>query len=77
MREEQRREGNPVHVVLDSAGVDLLELVRLGAQPSSALHRYLTRYCTLAKLKQQLTSEGGCLDSDCCVGLRSHHHGAG
>ena len=42
MREEQRREGSPAHVILDSAGVDLLELVRLGAQPSSALHRYLT-----------------------------------
>ena len=42
MREEQRREESPAHVILDSAGVDLLELVRLGAQPSSTLHRYLT-----------------------------------
>ena len=47
MREEQRREGSPALVVLDSAGVDLLELVRLGAQPSSALHRYLGNETTV------------------------------
>lgn len=47
MREEQRREGSPAHVILDSAGVDLLELVRLGAQPSSALQRYLTDNTTV------------------------------
>ena len=55
MREEQRREGNPAHVVLDSAGVDLLELVRLGAQPSSALHRYLTDDTTVLLCDEENT----------------------
>ena len=55
MREEQRREGNPAHVVLDSAGVDLLELVRLGAQPSSALHRYLGNETTVLLCDEENT----------------------
>ncbi|NQW56552.1 MAG: adenylyl-sulfate kinase [Chloroflexi bacterium] len=55
MREEQRREGNPAHVVLDSAGVDLLELVRLGAQPSSALQRYLTDNTTVLLCDEENT----------------------
>jgi sulfate adenylyltransferase len=55
MREEQRREGNPAHVVLDSAGVDLLELVRLGVQPSSALHRYLTDGATVLLCDEENT----------------------
>ncbi|MEY3655318.1 MAG: adenylyl-sulfate kinase [Candidatus Limnocylindrus sp.] len=42
MREGPHPEGEPTHVILDSAGVDLLELVRLGVQPSSALRHYLT-----------------------------------
>jgi sulfate adenylyltransferase len=41
MREGPQREGEPTHVILDSAGVDLLELVRLGALPDRALQRYL------------------------------------
>ncbi len=55
MREEQRREGSPAHVILDSAGVDLLELVRLGAQPSSALHRYLTDDTTVLLCDEENT----------------------
>jgi sulfate adenylyltransferase len=55
MREEQRREGNPAHVVLDSAGIDLLELVRLGAQPSSALQRYLTDNTTVLLCDEENT----------------------
>ena len=55
MREEQRREGSPAHVILDSAGVDLLELVRLGAQPSSALHRYLTDNTTVLLCDEEST----------------------
>ena len=55
MREEQRREGSPAHVILDSAGVDLLELVRLGAQPSSALHRYLTDNTTVLLCDEENT----------------------
>lgn len=55
MREEQRREGSPAHVILDSAGVDLLELVRLGAQPSSALHRYLTDDMTVLLCDEENT----------------------
>jgi sulfate adenylyltransferase len=55
MREEQRREGNPAHVVLDSAGIDLLELVRLGAQPSSSLHRYLTDDTTVLLCDEENT----------------------
>jgi len=47
MREEQRRERSSALVVLDPAGVDLLELVRLGAQPNSALHRYLGNETTV------------------------------
>jgi len=55
MREEQRREGSPALVVLDSAGVDLLELVRLGAQPSSALHRYLGNETTVLLCDEENT----------------------
>jgi sulfate adenylyltransferase len=55
MREEQRREGSPALVVLDSAGVDLLELVRLGAQPSSALHRYLGNEATVLLCDEENT----------------------
>ena len=55
MREEQRREGSPAHVILDPAGVDLLELVRLGAQPSSALHRYLTDDTTVLLCDEENT----------------------
>ena len=55
MREEQRREGSPAHVILNSAGVDLLELVRLGAQPSSALHRYLTDDTTVLLCDEENT----------------------
>ena len=55
MREEQRREGSPAHVVLDSAGVDLLELVRLGAQPSSTLQRYLTDNTTVLLCDEENT----------------------
>ena len=55
MREEQRREGSPAHVILDSAGVDLLELVRLGAQPSSALQRYLTDNTTVLLCDEENT----------------------
>jgi sulfate adenylyltransferase len=55
MREEQRREGNPAHVVLDSAGIDLLELVRLGAQPSIALQRYLTDNTTVLLCDEENT----------------------
>ena len=55
MREEQRREGDPAHVVLDSAGVDLLELVRLGAQPSSTLQRYLTDNTTVLLCDEENT----------------------
>ena len=55
MREEQRREESPAHVILDSAGVDLLELVRLGAQPSSALHRYLTDGATVLLCDEENT----------------------
>ena len=55
MREEQRREGSPAHVILDSAGIDLLELVRLGAQPSSALHRYLTDNTTVLLCDEENT----------------------
>ena len=55
MREEQRREGSPAHVVLDPAGVDLLELVRLGAQPSSALHRYLGNETTVLLCDEENT----------------------
>ena len=55
MREEQRREGSPAHVIIDSAGVDLLELVRLGAQPSSALHRYLTDDTTVLLCDEENT----------------------
>jgi sulfate adenylyltransferase len=55
MREEQRHTGSPAHVILDSAGVDLLELVRLGAQPSSALHRYLTDDATVLLCDEENT----------------------
>ena len=55
MREEQRREESPAHVILDSAGVDLLELVRLGAQPSSTLHRYLTDGATVLLCDEENT----------------------
>ena len=55
MREEQRHEGSPAHVILDSAGVDLLELVRLGAQPNSALHRYLTDDTTVLLCDEENT----------------------
>ncbi len=55
MREEQRHEGSPAHVILDSAGVDLLELVRLGAQPNSALHRYLTDNTTVLLCDEENT----------------------
>ena len=55
MREEQRRGGSPALVVLDSAGVDLLELVRLGAQPSSALHRYLGNETTVLLCDEENT----------------------
>ena len=55
MREEQRREGSPAHVILDSAGIDLLELVRLGAQPSSALQRYLTDNTTVLLCDEENT----------------------
>ena len=55
MREEQRREESPAHVILDSAGVDLLELVRLGAQPSSTLHRYLTGGATVLLCDEENT----------------------
>ncbi|MFM7824608.1 MAG: hypothetical protein ACKO8K_00800, partial [Candidatus Limnocylindrus sp.] len=55
MREEQRREGSPALVVLDPAGVDLLELVRLGAQPSSALHRYLGNETTVLLCDEENT----------------------
>ena len=55
MREEQRREESPAHVILDSAGIDLLELVRLGAQPSSTLHRYLTDGATVLLCDEENT----------------------
>lgn len=55
MREEQRHAGSPAHVILDSAGVDLLELVRLGAQPSSALHHYLTDGATVLLCDEENT----------------------
>lgn len=55
MREEPHREGAPTHVILDPAGVDLLELVRLGAQPSSALHRYLTDGATVLLCDEENT----------------------
>ncbi|MFM8176301.1 MAG: hypothetical protein ACKN9G_01070, partial [Candidatus Limnocylindrus sp.] len=55
MREEQRREGSPALVVLDPAGVDLLELVRLGAQPNSALHRYLGNETTVLLCDEENT----------------------
>jgi sulfate adenylyltransferase len=55
MREEQRHAGSPAHVILDSAGIDLLELVRLGAQPSSALHRYLTDGATVLLCDEENT----------------------
>ena len=55
MREEPPREGEPTHVILDSAGVDLLELVRLGALPDRALQRYLANNTTVLLCDEENT----------------------
>lgn len=55
MGDEKHQEAELVRVTLDAPGVDLLELVRLGALPPSALHRYLTAHTSVLLCDEENT----------------------